>query len=215
MLSEPPKLPPDELLREEAKFLDRDFNQCFQQMRHYDAQYLDLCKFAFTAYSAVVGLAFALFNYGIAQKVDYSLPAAATLIVGLCFGLCFLAFIVRNRVYFVVVARYINEHRRHFLRSRPLGFENHSKMYVSLDQPLYFHWRSSQALLLYVMSGLNGFLAGTALHFLRFAASPRWLVAVGVGVGAFVLQVVVAASYLKAREDKSAAKAVFGGESRL
>ena len=202
----------DDLAKEDAKFLERDFNQCFQQMRHYDMQAVDLVKFAFTAYSAVVGLSFALFQYGNAQKTDYTLPAAATLCVGLCFGLCFLAFVVRNRVYFVVVARYINEHRRHFLRNRPLGFENHSKMYTSLDQPPYFHWRSSQALLLYVMSGLNAFLAGTALHFFRFASHPDWRCTFLLGVAAFLVQVLWAKIYLRTREEKSSALAVFGGE---
>jgi hypothetical protein len=42
---------------EGAKFLERDFNQCFQQMRHYQAHIPDICKFALTAYTAVIGAA--------------------------------------------------------------------------------------------------------------------------------------------------------------
>src|SRR5213593_4354670 len=109
-------LTPEDFAKEAARFLERDFNQCFQQMRHYDAQGVDLCKFAFTAYSAVVGLAFGLFQYGLSQRADFALPAGATMCVGFAFGLCFLAIMVRNRVYFVVVTRYINEHRRFFLQ---------------------------------------------------------------------------------------------------
>jgi len=212
MLNNSPKLPPGDILKEAAKFLDRDFNQCFQQMRHYDSQGVDLCKFAFTAYSAVVGLAFALFRYGVAEKIDYTLPAAVTLCVGLAFGLCFFAMMVRNRVYFVVVARYVNEHRGFFLKSRPLGFENHSKMFTNFEQPPFFHWRSSQAFLFYVMSALNGFLAGAALHFLAFANSPDWRVTISSGGLVFFAQVLLAARYLSSREAKSSSKAVFAAE---
>ncbi len=209
------KLSSADLLKEEVKFLEGDFNQCFSQMRHYDGQIIDLCKFAFTAYSAIVGLAFALYRYGISEKADYSRPAVATLIVGLCFGFCFVAFMVRNRTYFVIVARYVNEHRRHFLQNRPLGFANHSKMYVNLDQPPYFHWRSSQSLLLYVMSGLNGFLAGAALHLFRYSAAPHWRVVCILGVGIALVQILWSSLYLRSREGKSSGKAVFGNREAL
>src|SRR5438874_219365 len=102
--------------KEFAKFLDRDFNQCFQQMRHYDGQILDICKFAFTGYIAVAGVALALYKYGDDKGIDYSGPAVAILSLAVLFGLLFLGLVVRNRVYFVLVTRYINEHRRFFLK---------------------------------------------------------------------------------------------------
>ena len=34
--------------KESLKFLERDFNQCFMQMRHYDSQIFDILKFMFT-----------------------------------------------------------------------------------------------------------------------------------------------------------------------
>ena len=209
MKTENPGTNADELANEGPKFLDRDFNQCFQQMRHYDAQSVDICKFAFTAYSAVVALAFALHQYGIAQKGDFTLPAAVTLCVGLAFGFCFLGMLIRNRVYFVVVTRYVNEHRRFFLQCRPLGFLNHSKMYTSLDNPPYFNWRSSEAFLMYLMCALNAFLAGAAAHFLFFAAAPRWKATILTVAAVFVIQVLWCGLYLRAREDKAASKAVF------
>jgi len=74
-----------------AKFLDRDFTQCFIQMRYYDAQIVDICKFAFTAYTAVFGTALALYRYGADHNADYRLPAATILLVGLLLGLCMVA----------------------------------------------------------------------------------------------------------------------------
>src|SRR5438477_10919246 len=96
--------------REGARFLERDFNQCFQQMRHYDGQILDICKFAFTAYTAAFGAALTVYKYGIDKGIDYTSPAIAILSVALFLGFCMMALATRNRGYYVLVARYINEH---------------------------------------------------------------------------------------------------------
>lgn len=48
--------------KEALKFLERDFNQSFQQMRHYDAQIFDILKFMFTAYSVLIGVALGLYQ---------------------------------------------------------------------------------------------------------------------------------------------------------
>src|SRR5713101_4326952 len=87
--------------KEAAKFLDRDFNQCFQQMRYYDGQIIDICKFAFTGYTAIVGAALSLYKYGSDKGSDFRSPAVAMLAIGLLLGLCLLALMARNRVYFV------------------------------------------------------------------------------------------------------------------
>lgn len=101
--------------KEALKFLERDFNQCFQQKRYYDAQIFDILKFLFTAYSAIIGIALGLYQFYLKEGKDLSLPAVAVLAVGLILGLFMFALAVRNRVYFVHVARYINEQRNFFL----------------------------------------------------------------------------------------------------
>jgi len=73
--------------REALNFLERDFNQCFQQMRHYDAQIFDILKFMFTAYSVLVGVALGLYQFGLKEGKDLSVPAIAALTVGLILGL--------------------------------------------------------------------------------------------------------------------------------
>lgn len=202
--------PANEPLAAEApKFLERDFNQCFQQMRHYDAQSLEICKFAATVYSAVVGLSFALYKYGVAQNIDYSIPSGAALAVAFLFGIGLLAMMVRNRVYFVIVTRYINEHRGHFLKAHPLGFENLTEMYTNPKLPPFLHWRSSETMLMAVVSAMNGFLAAAAVHFLCWVTAPRWKLTILLAAAAFIAQAGWFALYLSSREKKGASKAVF------
>lgn len=195
--------------KEALKFLERDFNQCFQQMRHYDAQMFDILKFMFTAYSVLVGVALGLYQFGLKEGKDLSLPAIAAITVGLILGLFMYALVIRNRVYFVQVARYINEHRGFFLKFNPMGFENKSKMYVNHGQPPYFNWRSSHSWLCYIVAALNSILLAVLLY-IGFPCA--WKIVVAGSLILFGTQLAIAVAYLKSRENKSASKAVFGKE---
>lgn len=196
--------------KEAAKFLDRDFNQCFQQMRYYDGQIIDICKFAFTGYTAIVGAALSLYKYGSDKGSDFRPPAVAMLAIGLLLGLCLLALMARNRVYFVVVTRYVNEHRQHFLAQKPLEFENKSRMYTNPSQPPYFDWRSSQALLLYALALLNSGLLAIAIYLVSANTTCRWAIVVTLSGLFLIAELTMTISYLVSRERKSASTAVFG-----
>ena len=169
-------------------------------MRHYDGQILDICKFAFTAYTAVLGAGLAIYKYGVDKGIDYKGPAIAILSVGLFLGLCMMALATRNRAYYVLVARYINEHRAFFLSSKPLGFENRTRMYSNPDHPPFFNWHSAQTLLMAVLSGLNSFLAAT-LAFL-ISTEKRWILW-AVFLACWLCQLAIAITYLKCRERKN------------
>ena len=201
------KEPLSEIEKEAVKFLELDFNQCFQQMRHYDAQIFDILKFMFTAYSALIAVALGLYQFGLKEGKDLSLPAIAALGVGLILGLFMFALVIRNRVYFVQVTRYVNEHRGFFLKNKPIGFENKSKMYTNHEQPPYFNWRSSQSWLCYIVAVLNSILFGTLVY---IAYPCAWTAVISGSSLLCVIQLFIAVMYLKSREKKSASEAVFG-----
>lgn len=195
--------------KETLKFLERDYNQCFQQMRHYDAQIFDILKFMFTAYTALIGVALGLYQFGLKESKDLSSPSIAVLVVGLMLGLFMFALTVRNRVYFVQVVRYINEQRGFFFQFKPMGFEDKLKMYTNYTQPPYFNWRSSHSWLCYISSTLNATLFGVLLYIL---IPCSWKTVIGGSLLLFIGQLIIAIAYLTTRENKSAAKAVFGKE---
>ncbi len=195
--------------KEALKFLERDFNQNFQQMRHYDAQIFDILKFMFTAYTFLIGAAIGLYQFGLKENKDLSAPAIAALAVGLVLGLFMFALIVRNRVYFVQVVRYINEQRGFFLVFKPMGFKNKSKMYTNHEQPPYFNWRSSHSWLCYIVASLNSILLGVLLYIVYPHA---WNTIIFGSLILFIIPLAIAITYLKSRENKSASEAVFGKE---
>lgn len=149
---------------EGLKFLERDFNQCFEQMRHYDSQIIDLGKFAYTSYPVVIGGAAGIYKYGLDKHLDYSVIAGLIPLIAFLPGLFLLWDMVRTRVYFVRVTRYLNEHRQFFLSFPPLSFPNVAKMYVDPKKPDYLDRYSSQLYFMCILAVLNAFLLGVAVY---------------------------------------------------
>jgi hypothetical protein len=197
---------------EMVKFLEADFNQCFQQMRHYDCLNYEIIKFMASAYVALIGAGIGLYEFGITKGQDYTLVILITFAIAFLLGLFMYMSLIRNRVYYVHVTRYVNEIRKTFLDKKPLGFENKSKMYTNCQQPPFFNWRSSQAYIIYVTATINGCLFGTILYVLFCNSAYKWCCAIGSTSILIVLQLTIGIIYLITRNNKSASQSVFGKE---
>ena len=186
--------------KEALKFLERDFNQCFQQMRHHDTQIFDILKFMFTAYTVLIGAALGIFKANL--QVDFTMPIIISLIIGLILGAFMFYLVLINRSYYVRVSRYINEQRKLFLALKPFGFENTSRMYIDAKQP-YFSRESSQIWLAYIIGALNSTLLGVLLFIVLASYSYKWLIVIGGGLAFLSIQLVIVIKYLKSQESKS------------
>lgn len=197
---------------ESIKFLERDFNQSFEQMRHYDKQITELYKFIFTIYISFIGASFGLVQFGMKEKIDFTLVITTILGISLITGTLTLSLLIRNRVYFVQVVRYINEHRGFFLKNKPLGFENLSKMYINHMQPPFFNWRSSHSWFIYMSATMNTIILSILIYFNCSIYSCFLYLIIISCVIFLIIQLMVSIVYLKTRENKSASEAVFGNK---
>ena len=145
-------------LDEKAKFLERDFNQCFDQMRHYDTQIIDIFKFSLTFYTFIIASIITLFELQKTHHLNTENSMVALILFTILAGLLMLCLILRNRLYFVKVTQYINEHRAFYLRDNPLQFTNQTHMYTDPARPNLFHPVSSHALLVYILAIFNASL---------------------------------------------------------
>ena len=185
---------------EAAKFLERDFNQCFAQLRHYDSQIWNICRFAFTAYIAILGTAIGLYQYSTEKDFDLIPSAMVVLGTGFALGLLLFGLAICNRAYYVLVCRYINEHRKLFLEAKPLGFENVSGMYVNPAMPHYFNWGSWQLWLCYIIALFNSLLAALLTFYALEGHSMSWALTISLGTLTALLQIGFGTAYLKSRE---------------
>lgn len=194
------------------KFLEEDFNQCFQQMRHYDCLMYEIIKFMASAYVALIGAGIGIYEFGTTKGQDYTLVVIITFSIAFMLGLFMYMTLIRNRVYYVHVTRYVNEIRKLILDKKPLGFENKSKMYTNYQQPPFFNWRSSQAYIMYVTATINACLLGTIFYLLFCNSVYKWSCAISSTSILIVLQLAIGIIYLITRNNKSASKSVFGKE---
>lgn len=187
-------------------FLLSDFSQSFQHLRHYDNRTHDVCKFMFTAYTALVGASFVLYKYAATKEIDLGLPIIAVLSIALVLGVFMFSIVIRNRVYFTIVTRYVNSIRKHFLDLKPSGFQNITGMYTSTDKPPFFNYRSSDAWFSYIIAILNSTLVASIIYFLFVKNKYRFLLIVSSILIAVTFQLLIAITYLCSREKKEKAE---------
>ncbi len=73
----------------------------------------------------------------------------------------------RNRVYFAVVARFVNEVRAVYMDRSPAGFSNLSRMYSDRRFPRILDLGSTQSVQLYFLSACNSLLFAGAVALLH------------------------------------------------
>jgi hypothetical protein len=191
----------------EENLLENDFNQCFEEARHYDKIAFEIIKFAFGGYTAVIAGSYALFRFGLENNIDFSFLLSAVLLLAFSIGLIFLWMIVRNRCYFVLARRYINEIRAFYIKKNEFEFKNKTKMYTDCKNPPYYNPFSTHSWVIYLISILNASLFYMMLFFCRRTLSG-WDI-----IGSLLivpLQIGYSINYLRKKEGKSADGVVFG-----
>src|SRR2546426_874593 len=136
--------------------LATDFGQCFEQMRYYDESFRKTLEFSFGGVASTIAASAAFLG-------QYGMTSATTQFVGLLLlvasfaSLLLVFFMARNRVYFAIVARFVNEIRKLYLDRSPGGFGNKSRIYDSHKLPRIFDPGSTQTFQLLFLSVCNSF----------------------------------------------------------
>ncbi len=196
-----------------------DFNQCFEQMRHYEEGFLKRLEFGFGGMVAVIGaIAFLIEHF---HATAFTLATSGLLLaVASGVGSLLVVGLARNRVYFAFVARYVNELRSLYLSKHPEGLANKSGMYTDHRYPKIFDPGSSQSIDIYflalcvsvLVSGAvtsfrlwHGVQNGTGLHI-------DWTTAVCTLVGSTLVQILAVILYWRRKERRKTAHGAVHGK---
>jgi len=158
--------PADEHRKEAISFLGRDFGEAFTQLRAYDTQIWEIMKYSFGQLVGSVAAVWVIFTLSNGENPPailrdvWKLASAMILMISFFFGLLAIQLIIRNRVYYSAVARYINDQRDFFLSTEPLGFSNRSEYYTDWNLPKPFNAGSTQILMVYVIALISALLLG-------------------------------------------------------
>lgn len=136
-----------------------DFQECMGMLRHYDSVNWDLTKFTFGQVLVVIGACWTILNaerekgetlWNVLNDGLSNYIIGGVLLLSACFVFLTLLVILKNRMYFVKVSRYLNEHRRNVLQAHPFGFANQSQMWHNPDFPPVIDKKSTQLLCVYL-----------------------------------------------------------------
>jgi hypothetical protein len=170
-----------------AEFLLKEYEESYNHMRHYDNSLITLIKFVFSFNLGLLSACLAIYNYFSDQKLMVIKPLGYILVMGFAIGIIFLCLCTRNRMYFVIVARHLNNLRKYF--SGKIGDEfSFEEMYTNPKYPKYFNSFSTYSITIYLISIFNAVL-----------------MSVGVSL---IIQIFFVIFYLKRKEGKKADEAV-------
>jgi hypothetical protein len=195
-----------------------DFGQCFEHMRHYDESFRRTIEFFFGGMVVVIGASGALLQ-------QYGFTSLTTMTVGFIFlfscfsALLLLMSLARNRVYYAIVTRYVNELRGLYVRKAPEGFVNLTGMYTDPAYPKMFSPGSTQSIHIYFLLLCNALLLSAAIAAFRATIqlehgdkpSVPWVFVTATACGAILMQLLAVLYYWHRKgKKKSADAAVFG-----
>jgi len=201
---------------ENTNFLLEEYSQCFSHMRHYNDLKLSLAKFAFSFYSAIATVSFAVeryFHHELkARIVDIFL--FLLLVITFLIGLLILVMMTRYRKYFVLVARQVNSIRKYFFSQINHAEEkvpNALHPYTDPQKPTAYNRKSTYLLLTYLFSLINSIALVFACFFiLRYfdflITCPFWSVIILVAL--FIITLISEFCYIKKelKEEKNERK---------
>jgi hypothetical protein len=142
--------------------LHSDFEQCFEQMRHYDDAFQSALQFAYTGVVAVAGASGTLLQIWHANPLNLATVSLILLFSWLA-GVVILMLLAKNRVYFAKVARYVNEIRHLYLEKRPAGIANKADMFNKVAFPAILDFASTQTFQIYLVSAFDSFLFASGI----------------------------------------------------
>ncbi|HEY4785957.1 MAG TPA: hypothetical protein VIH57_07905 [Bacteroidales bacterium] len=145
-------------MQNSSDFLNQDFTESYNQLRYYGSNILDSFKFIFTVYISMVGGSITILS--IDAGVNLMLLLKVLLSFTVIFGFFIMWYIIELRKYYVKTSRYINEIRKTHLTAIANEFKNKTNYYTDYDKPAYFSWRSSQILLILILSFFNSVTLG-------------------------------------------------------
>ncbi len=200
--------------KESVNFLIAEFNQSFEQLRHYDKIQSSLINFSLTGYTAIFSLSYAIYEFVKDYNFKFTI-LSLLLIISSFMGFILLLSFVRNRLYYTVIAKQINSLRNYFLNNSKLNYIKFNKSYLSPDNPKNYNIWSTDSIYIYLISLLNSILLGSGVFIIIFFIKNKkyassWILSILLIIIIFSLELFVIIRNLSNKDEKSADEITFG-----
>lgn len=168
MNNESTDIPVNEEMEYATQFMISDYEQSMEMLRHYDHNNWEITKFAFGEILVIIGACWTIYSLDmeILASGQKNIIIIFLLTAGLLFAILSLFIICKNRTYFALTSRHINEYRGHAYKNKPLGFENEVKYWSKSIFPKALDYCSTQLFCIYLIVFLNSFIFSGLIQFL-------------------------------------------------
>ncbi len=195
----------------ENKFLLKEYEMCYEQLRFYDSRNSSLLRYLFTLTSAVATAQFAIYKINKSFDDFFFVCQAFLSVVVLIASILLYMMMLQNRLYFVFIARQINAIRKFLLEnSSPEFTEN--QLYTSTNFPA-LKPRSVHTFQLIGASSLCGLYSGSFIFSIVNSTqicNSSLLISTIVSLVVTLVFSLGGAGYLSKMGNKSADKAIHG-----
>lgn len=153
--------------------LKEDFTQCMYMLRHYDSVNWDITKFTFTEMIIAIGACWSIYTMCLPSsrttlqlnESEARLFIITILAASIAFGIWALLTIAKNRGYFALTSRHINEYRNLAIQNNDIGFSNKAKYWSNESFPSDFDWSSTQMFSFYLILFMTSVILGALVFF--------------------------------------------------
>lgn len=147
----------------EHELLKTDFQQCFEQMRYYDSIFWSTVKFMVTGYAVVFTATGGLLGLKLSSGIAWTGITVLLFFTGFA-GTLLLLVLLRSRMYYLRVARFVNEVRQAYINQKVMGVQNIAGLYTDPRSPKAMNPTSTQLITTYFTAICNSlfYAFGTA-----------------------------------------------------
>lgn len=178
-------------------FLKEDYTQSFYMLRHYDDANWSITKFVFSEMLVAVGACWTIYVSSKSANSSIGVDSANYIMAIICgvsflFGVIAILTICKNRKYFALTSRHINEIRKLTIDNNEMGFKNSSKYWADPNNPKDLDPYSTQFYSIIMILILTTGMLFYAIHLLCFMVSLSSYIIAGIGATVFVIGAVLA-----------------------
>jgi hypothetical protein len=142
-------------IKDQEDFLNKEYDQCFDHMRHYENLTKDLLQFSYGYYSAIAALSIGIYQF-FSKTSSYSVDStgyvALLMILSVLIGTIITIQFVRYRKYYVNAARQVNRIRKYFIENLD---KFNSALPIDANIPKAYNPKSTQIHTIYIFIIVN------------------------------------------------------------
>lgn len=190
-----------------TKFLYKEYEECFKQLRFYDERQSNFIKYVTTISSLTGTILLGFMKY---FEDDMSLFLIFQSIISFIVFICLIFILlsmIQNRLYFTFVARQINAIRKYLLENESSTFKD-NQMYLSTDFSA-FKLLSVQTLMIFGVSFVSSiYISSSAFSLLTLIEKVNYIYLFIFFILILLCQILFSYKYLIKNSEKKADEAI-------